>query len=183
VLTSYGQTYAPHAIAPLFNSATSWSVVAFIAAFAARRPSRAALLGATAFGMLLVGYYVAAQLRGYPVSLATTAVWIAATVALGPLLGVAASWFRSAPRGPRDLRRGLAVAPLGGIAMGEAVYGILVISDTTPVGYWWTQLALGAAFVAISLALRARGLAPRLTGAAAAVVAAGLIGTIMAAPL
>jgi len=155
-LTSFGQTYRPDAIAPLFNSATSWSVVAFIAAFAARRPSRAALLGATSFAMLLVGYYATAQLRGYPVGLATVEIWIAATVIVGPILGVSAAWFRAAPRTPRDVRRRLAVLPLGAIAIGEAVYGILVISDTTPAGYWWTQLALGAAFVAFAPALRSR---------------------------
>jgi Family of unknown function (DUF6518) len=156
VVTSFGQTYRPDAIAPLFNSATSWSVIAFVAAFAARRPSRAALLGAASFAMLLVGYYATSSLRGYPVGLATTTMWIAATVVVGPVLGVSAAWFRSAPRGRRDVRGWLAVVPLGSIAMVEAIYGILVVSDTTPVAYWWTQLALGAAFVVIAPALRAR---------------------------
>jgi len=155
-LTSFGQTYRPDAIAPLFNSATSWSVVAFVAAFAARRPSWAALLGATSFAMLLVGYYATSALRGYPVGLATTTMWIAATIAVGPVLGVAAAWFRAAPRTPRDPRPRLAVLPLGAIAMGEAIYGVLVNSATTPVAYWWTQLALGATFVLIAPALRSR---------------------------
>ena len=155
-LTSFGQTYGPDAIAPLFNSATSWSVVAFVAAFAARRPSRAALLGATSFAMLLVGYCATSAVRGFPVGLATTTMWIAATIIVGPVLGVAAAWFRSAPRGPHDVRLRLAVAPLGGIAMGEAIYGLRVISDTTPAGYWWAQLALGAAFAMIAPALRSR---------------------------
>jgi hypothetical protein len=155
-LTSFGQTYGPDAIAPLFNSATSWSVVAFVAAFAARRPSRAALLGATSFAMLLVGYYATSAVRGFPVGLATTMTWIAATIVVGPVLGVSAAWFRATPRPPRDARRRLAALPLGAIAIGEAVYGLLVISDTTPAGYWWTQLALGAAFVAVAPALRSR---------------------------
>jgi hypothetical protein len=161
-LTSFGQTYAPDGIAPLFNSATSWSVVTFVAAFAARRPSRAALLGATSFAMLLVGYYVTAQLRGYPVGPSTVVIWIAATIIVGPVLGFAASWFRCAPRGPRDIRRRLAVVPLGGIAVGEAIYGILVISDTTPSSYWWTQLGLGVAFVALALMRRPGTSSPAL---------------------
>ena len=181
-LTSVGQTFAPGSVAPLFNSATSWCVVAFVLAFAARRPWRAATLSTTAFALLLVGYYLTADLRGYPTSASSVRVWVAATVVLGPLLGVAAAWLRAEPRGPRDLRRGFAVAPLGGIAIGEAVRGVLSLADTTPVGYWWVQMALGVAFVAVTLSLRVGTRRARAVGVAATVLMAGLVAVAFYVP-
>lgn len=166
-LTSFGQAYGPASVEPLFNSATSWCVIAFVLSFAARGPLRAAILGATSLAMLLAGYYVTSDIRGYPVSASSVAMWAAAALALGPLLGVGSAWIRSTPTGPRDVRRGLAVAPLGGIAIGEGLYGVLVISDTTPGAYWWTQVVLGVAFVAVALLLRTNRLRVRAIGAAA----------------
>lgn len=64
------------------------------------------------------------------------------------------------------------VAAWPGIAVGEAVHGIVRIGDSTPVGYWWTQCAVGVAVLVATCLWRAR---QRLS------VTVAVLGTVMVA--
>jgi len=140
VALSFGQTYGPEFLAPLFNSGAPVAAVAGLAAFAARRWWTSALIGAIAAPVLVAGYYVTAELRGFASSASWVALWATAGVVVGAAMGLAVWALLS--RTPTFARAaGAALWP--GIAIGEAAHGLTRIADTTPVGYWWAQAALG----------------------------------------
>jgi len=179
---SFGQSAAPDALLPLFNSAAPVAAISVAAALAGRRPWQAMALGALAGPMTMVGYYGTSALRGFGVSGSWVLLWCTAGVAVGAVLGSVVWELRSSKawRAPGTGRtshvwRGLAAATWPGIAIGEAAHGIARIADSTPVGYWWTELAVGVAVLAVTCARRARS---RLSASVAVlgtvVVAAGL---------
>ena len=139
---SYGQTYAPDAVAPLFNSAAPIVLVAGLASLGARRWLGAVLLGALAAPALVAGYYVASHLRGFAGNAGNIAMWGVAGVLFGAAMGVA-WWLLRTPTSP--WLRAVGAATFPGIALGEAWHGLTRIADSTPSSYWWTQAAIGAA--------------------------------------
>ncbi|MHA6513327.1 DUF6518 family protein [Tessaracoccus sp. Z1128] len=150
VAMSFGQTYSPAVLAPLFNSATPVVVLAAGVAAATRGGWAAhALLGASAGPLVMVGYYATTHLRGFPVGLQMMVLWALAGVISGGAMGVAV-WLLKG-RGPAVMR-GVAAAFLPAVALGEAAHGLARISDTTPPAYWWAQAAAGAALL-LALAL------------------------------
>ncbi len=160
---SFGQTVAPEGLLPLFNSAAPVAAIALAAALAGRRPWQATMLGALAGPMTMVGYFATSALRGFGVSTSWLLFWCTAGVAIGAVLGGAVWALRPSgtPR-TRDIGRsshvwrGLAAAAWPGIAIGEASHGIVRIADSTPVGYWWAECAVGVAVLAATCAWRAR---------------------------
>ncbi len=145
VLTSLAQGgVLPAAIASLANSAGAWTAAAFLLALPNRRPRLGLLLGPIALAAMLAGYDLATLARGFAVSSSTIVFWGLAVVVVGPVLGVGAAWARGAE--PR--RVALGVAPLAGILIGEAVYGVTVVADTTDVRYWIGQAIVGVVAVA-----------------------------------
>jgi hypothetical protein len=145
-LTSLGQTYLPFELSPLANSAGSWSLAAFLLALNEGVPRRGAVLGTVALVTMLAGYVVATRLRGFPVGTNLLLFWSAASVVVGPALGAGAAWVR---RGDA-LRRTAGVAVIAGILIGEAVYGVTVIGDTTPAPYWFGEMALAGGVVILA---------------------------------
>jgi len=138
-LTAYAQQWLPEQLGSLANSAGPWVLIAFLLALLANRPVLAALAGAAALFMLLAGYVIAANIRGYESSTALLVFWGTAAVLVGPFVGLAAYWSRSGGPGLVACGAGL----IGGLLIGEAVYGLVVIGDTTHPPYWWGQLAAG----------------------------------------
>lgn len=164
-LTAYAQQWLPEQLASLANSAGSWVLIAFLLALLANRPVLAAVSGVAALFMLLAGYVIAANLRGFESSTALLVFWGTAAVLVGPFVGLAAHWSRSGGPGLVACGAGL----IGGLLIGEAVYGLVVIGDTTHPPYWWGQLAAGL-FVLGGVA-SARRLEGRVVLAALAVAA------------
>src|SRR5690242_17357335 len=80
MLTAYAQGWLLDALGPLANSAGTWVLVAFALALLGRGPGRSVGYAATSLIVLLVGYVVADDLRGFPSSLFTTLFWIVAAV-------------------------------------------------------------------------------------------------------
>jgi hypothetical protein len=76
-------------------------------------------------------------------------------VVVGPFVGVAASWLRAA-----GVRAALGGALLAGIGVGECVYGLTVVGDTTSPVYWTLIGVAGLALVAGLLVRRIRGALP-----------------------
>lgn len=173
IAMSFGQTYSPDALAPLFNSATPVVALAGLVAAACRGPWWAhALLGAAAGPLAMVGYYSTTMLRGFPVGMRMVLFWCVAGVVSGLAMGVAVWMLRG--HGEQTLR-GVAAAVFPAVALGEAAHGLRRIAETTPSSYWWTQAAVGVAVLVWLAAMRLSSLRARLAALAAAVLAARLI--------
>lgn len=76
-------------------------------------------------------------------------------VVAGPFVGLAASWLRA-----DGVRAALGTALLAGIGVGEAVYGLTVVRETTNPVYWAVIGVAGLALLAGQLVRRVRGTLP-----------------------
>ena len=140
VLTAYAQGWLPEQLGSLANSAGTWALVAFIASLLiATSAPEAAVFGSLSLLGLLAGYVVGAQMRDVSSSTSTVAFWIAAALVGGPVLGLSAYWIRFR----RDLLAATGVGVMSGILVGEGIYGLTQIADTTYPPYWWGEIAVG----------------------------------------
>lgn len=183
VLTSVGQGHLPAALHDVANSSLSWSVVAFALALLGRRWWVCVLFATGAFVGQLAGYDVASQVRvGHGLALSTWAFWLVQGALAGPVLGLVAWWGRRDP----GLGRALAVAALGGLALGEGVYGLTVVAATTSPVWWSISVGLGVAAVAAYAVSSRSGRWSLVAGLGAVLVGAGfwwayqLAGTVLA---
>jgi hypothetical protein len=151
--TSWAQGSLPSELSAFANSASGWTVLTALLVFWSRaRTGSAAVLGAVSFVLLVLGYAVASQLRGlWYDPLFFSAVGLAA----GPLVGIAASWLRAT-----GVRAALGTALLAGIGVGEAVYGLTVVRETTSPVYWSVIGVAGLVLVGGLLVRRIRGTLP-----------------------
>lgn len=172
-LTSFAQGFLPDTAAPFANSASGWTLLtALLVTWAARDPRtrtwHAAVLGAASFVLLVLGYTVAADVRGYVYDPALFGV---VGLLVGPFVGVGAAWLHE-----KGVRAALGTALLAGIGLGESVYGLTTVVETTGAGYW-VAIGLGSlVLLAIMLgrALR-RPLQVALTTTGTAVVAVAFL--------
>jgi hypothetical protein len=170
VLTAYAQGWLPEQLGSLANSAGSWSLVAFIAALLiATSAPEAAVFGSLSLLGLLAGYVVGAQMRDVSSSTTTVGFWIAAAVVGGPVLGLSAYWIRVR----RDLLAATGVGVMSGILIGEGIYGLTQIADTTYPPYWWGEIVVGLILLVVG--------ARRLLGVRAVAIAVGVAALAAAA--
>lgn len=137
-LTSYGQALLPDALDSMANSAGSWSLIAFLLGTLSPRPWVSTVIGALSLAAMVVGYDVVSVLRGFAVSSTTTAFWLTAAVVVGPVLG----WGANAVR-RRTTLAPCAVGAMSGVLVGEGVYGLIYIADTTSPAYWSGSVVAG----------------------------------------
>jgi hypothetical protein len=175
VVTEWSATHLPFTLEPLANSAAPWILVALAVALSARRMSESLALSVVTLLALVVGYYVAEAHRGWAVSLHQVELWSAASVAIGPLVGLAAGWLRNTGR----IANALGAGVLGGLVAGEAVYGLTDLRFSTPAEYWHVQFVLGVGLaVGVTLWRSRRHLidgAPAIAVALAAFTMIGLL--------
>jgi hypothetical protein len=138
-VTEWSATHLPLSLEPLANTAAPWILIAFAVALTARRMGESLMLAVVTLLALVLGFYVAEAHRGWSVSLHQVGLWSAASVAIGPLVGLAAAWFRNAARTANALGAGV----LGGLVAGEAVYGLTGLRFSSPADYWHVQFVLG----------------------------------------
>ncbi len=177
--TSFAQGLLPDALAPFANSASGWTLVTVVLLTVVRvRPPVAAVLGATSFVLLTLGYTAASQLRGLSYD---PVLFVVVGLAAGPLVGVATSWLRAAP----SWRPAAGTALLAGIGVGEAAYGLTTVADTTSPVYWVSIAVLALGLLAAMLVRRIREVRWRLltvvgtaVTAGAFVLAYGLLGAV-----
>ncbi len=183
VLTAYAQGWLPQQVGSLANSSGPWALVAFSLALLARGRATAALFGLLALALLLAGYVAGVDIRGDSASHALILFWGAAAIVAGPLLGLGAYWVRH----DRDSLAALGSGAVSGVLVGEGVYGVTEISDTTYVPYWWCEIAVGILLLGVLAWARLRrppavavALAVAFTTAAAFVLVyrANLIGVL-----
>jgi hypothetical protein len=146
-LTAYAQGWLGDSVGSLANSAGSWSVVAFLVARYARRIPVAVAAAMVALAACELGYAMATELRGGSNATSTVVFWLMAAVLAGPPLGVAGGWSTGT-----GLRRSVGFAVIGGVLIGEGLYGWTTVADTTDWRYWATELILGFALVALVVA-------------------------------
>jgi len=123
----------------------------------------AAAFGCASLLGLLVGYVLGAQMRGYPSSHSTILFWGVAALLAGPLLGVSAYWVKTRS----DVRAGIGVGVVSGVLVGEGIYGLTRIADTTYPPFWWGEIVVGLVLL-LAVAWR------RLVGFRALAVSVGL---------
>ena len=143
MLTSLGQGALPSEMGSLANSAGAWSLAAFLLCLCNAAPSRGLLLGFLALAAMLVGYFVATELRGFATGTTLWLFWGVAAIVVGPVLGVGAAWVRGTDR--RRIAAGAAV--IAGILVGEGAYGLTVIAGTTSSAHWTLQISVGLGIV------------------------------------
>jgi hypothetical protein len=174
-VTEWSVPHLPFSIEPLGNSAAPWIVVTFLVALTARRMGEAVVLAVVALLALVLGFYAAEAYRGWSVSWHQVELWSVASVSIGPLVGLAAGWLRHAGRYAGALGAGV----LGGLLVGEAVYGLTKLKFSSPADYWRVQIVLGVG-LAVGLTLwcsrrRLLGSVPALAISLAACAMVGLV--------
>jgi hypothetical protein len=147
-LTEWSVPHLPFSLEPLGNSAAPWVLVAFVVALTARGMRESLMLAVVTLLALVLGFYVVEAARGWGVSRHQVALWSVASVAIGPLVGLAAGWVRYCGRKMAALGAGM----LGGLLAGEAVWGLTGLRFSSPAGYWHVQLVLGVG-LAVGLTL------------------------------
>jgi hypothetical protein len=133
----------------------------------------AAVFGAASLLALLGGYVVGSEVRGYASSTAMVVFWTAAAIFAGPLLGVSSHWVKAGPQ----MLVATGAGALSGVLVGEGVYGLAFVLDTTYPPYWWGEIVVGV-FLLLAVARR-RSLCIRavaLSVGVAALVAVAFVG-------
>ncbi|ROQ64442.1 hypothetical protein EDF36_1407 [Rathayibacter sp. PhB152] len=169
-LTSLLQGSLPGPVNSFANSSGGWSMLVFaLVRLGGVRPVAAAALGLLTFWALLEGYDLVTAARGFGYSPPFTDVFWLLAVPAGPILGAAAALTQhgSTPW------RVLAVAPLSGVLIGEGAWALANVADTTSPVYWWLEIVLGTAFLALAV-VRRRPRWPIALAAVAVTAAAAL---------
>ena len=170
VLTAYAQGWLPERLGSLANSAGTWALVAFILSILlATSAPEAGAFGSLSLLGLLAGYVVGAQMRDVPSSATTVGFWIVAALVGGPVLGLSAYWIRFR----RDLLAAAGVGVVSGILVGEGIYGLTQIADTTYPPYWWGEIVVGLILLIVG--------ARRLLGSRAVALSIGVAALAAAA--
>lgn len=150
-LTSLLQTVLPPSVNSFANSSGGWSMLVFALVRGGRaRPVAGAVLGLLSFFAMLEGYDIVTGVRGFGWSPPfSDPFWLLALPA-GPILGLAASLTLHGTRGWRVL----AVAPLSGVLLGEGIWALGAVADTTSPVYWWLEILLGVGFLVLAVVRR-----------------------------
>ena len=140
VLTAYAQFWLPEEVGSLANSAGTWCLIAVLLALLATSQRAAAAFGVLALGTLLIGYVSGAAFRDIPSSRSLVAFWGLAAFVVGPFLGLAAHWIKT----EKPIYNAVGAGGICGLLIGEGVYGLVVIADSTYPPYWWAEILVGA---------------------------------------
>lgn len=171
-LTSFGQTWLPDEARSIANSAGTWSLLAMALASVASSRWRAAMAGAEALIALVAGYFIASVVRDFAVARSVVTFWMVCAVLVGPVLGLGALWIRSG----RAILAAMSAGSIAGVLIGEGVYGLRFIADTTYPPFWWAEVVAGIALLGAVAVARLREALPVVVALGwATVVAAGFV--------
>ena len=175
-LTSFGQAVLPDELSSVANSVSGWTLpTVVLVLLTARSYGEAAVSGALAFVALTLGYAVVSTLRGFPFDPLT---WGVIGLVAGPVVGAATFALRGRPT-----QAAVGGGFLAALLIGEGIYGLTVVADTTSPVYWWIVIALGAALL-VALAVRLRDIRPTVVLiSVAALFAIAFVAAYRALPL
>jgi hypothetical protein len=139
VVTAYAQEWLPEDLGSLANSSGVWALVAFALALLATEARSAAIYGCVALLALLIGYVLGTSARGFASGTALVVFWGAAAVVVGPTLGLGAHWVKT----ETGSAAAVGIGVMSGVLIGEGVYGLAYIADTTYPPYWWGEAIVG----------------------------------------
>ena len=168
VLTAFAQEWLPTQLHSLANSAASWALIAFALSFLATTAPMSAIFGCVSLLGMELGYVLGSGVRGDPSSDAWVAFWSLSALVAGPLFGLAAHWVKTR----RDLRAGVAIGAVSGVVIGEGIYGLTQIANTTYPPYWWGQILAGSALLGFVVWRRLQGVRAIAIAMAVAALAA-----------
>lgn len=167
-LTSFAQGFLPHGLTSFANSPSGWTALTALLVFWSRlRAAYAAVAATVSFVLLVLGYTAASDLRGL---FYNPLLWSVIGVIAGSFIGVATAWLRA-----RDVHAALGVAMLSGVGIGDAVYGLTVVRETTSPVYWTLVGVAALALLIVMLARRIRGVVPVGVALGGTAVATGLV--------
>ncbi|WP_141363772.1 DUF6518 family protein [Glutamicibacter uratoxydans] len=142
-LTSPAQQYLPEFMNSFANSCSGWVLlVSLVIWFSRLRPLPASAAGAAAFVLMVEGYRIVSQWRGFYYGEPFQDRFTVIGVAVGPIIGLSIALLRYGTRAWRTL----AVIPVSTVLLGEGIYGLTVISETTSPIFWWLMIAAAATF-------------------------------------
>ncbi len=113
--------------------------MAFLLALLGTNQRIAAMLGSLTLIALLVGHVLGAEVRGDPSSSSLIAFWGLAAVLAGPVLGLSAHWIKTS----HGYLAAVGAGVVSGVLIGEGVYGLSFIADTTYPPYWMGEIVVG----------------------------------------
>jgi hypothetical protein len=152
-LTSVGQQYLPHELRSLANASGTWFAVVMAALVVARpRPVLAILLGILGLIVMNEAYGVISRWRGFYYGGGVTSIWNQIALVVGPGAGIAATWMRS----PRPILVAVGASAPAAVLIGEGLFGLTVVSDTTSPVFWTIELAAGIGLVVVTAVTRFR---------------------------
>lgn len=152
-LTSFGQQYLPDELRSLANASGTWfAVVMGALVFARPRPVLAIILGVLGLIVMNEAYGVVSRSRGFAYGGGFSSIWNLIALLAGPVAGIAATWLGS----PRPALVALGASAPAAVLIGEGLYGLTVVSDTTSPVFWTIELAAGVGVVVVTAATRLR---------------------------
>jgi hypothetical protein len=155
-LTSFGQQYLPDELRSLANASGPWfSVVMASIVIARPRLGLAIILGALGLIVMNEAYGIVSRWRGFAYGGGLSSIWNLIAVVVGPIAGIAATWLRS----PRPVLVALGAAAPAAVLIGEGLYGLTAISDTTSPVFWSLEIAAGIGVVVVAAVMRVRTIA------------------------
>ena len=143
-LTAYGQGWLGDSTTSLANSAGPWSLAAFVVARCNRPVLTAMVAAMLTLACCELGYALANEFRGGSNSASTVTFWVVAAVLAGPPIGIAAAWSTR-----RGVHRGVGFAVIGGVLVGEGLYGWTTVAATTDWRYWAVESLIGMIVVSV----------------------------------
>lgn len=143
--TSVGQAALADAAGSLANSAGPWALAAFLVARVARRLPVAIGAAIVTMACSEIGYVLVSRLRDISSSSSTVLFWTVAAVLAGVPIGVAAAWTHASDAWRPSAGAGV----VAGVLLGEGLYGLDRLRETTSAGYWQLEVAAGMVLVAI----------------------------------
>ena len=152
-LTSVGQQYLPDELRSLANASGTWFAVVTVALVVARpRPVLAILLGVLGLIVMNEAYGVVSRWRGFYYGGGVSSIWNQIALLVGTVAGIAATWLRS----PRPVLVALGASAPAAVLIGEGLFGLTVVSDTTSPVFWTIELAAGIGVVVVTAVTRLR---------------------------
>ncbi|GAB3248946.1 DUF6518 family protein [Kineosporia babensis] len=147
-LTAWAQKVLPYELFSFANSANGWLLLMVALLVWVRAEVRlAAVLGSVSGVLLMLGYTAGRTL--YYGETYDPWLWTLAAALAGPFIGVATAWLRAG-----GIRAALGTAALAGVTIGEAIYGVRYVGESTSPVYWVLSGVAGVAFLVGMMLLR-----------------------------